>query len=268
VPSSTELRIQMADETSDFGARLREARERSGISLHQIAATTKLSVRALEALERNQPSRLAGGIFLRATIRAYAREVGLEPEETVRLFLARFPEESQSVPTADSLASSVQSRGSNRVGIIGAALALLAVLAGIVALAVLYVDRPEAVQPRPETPAVAENALSGPEGSQEAFAAVSEEEVVGDDGVRLLLNPQAPCWVSAVIDGERRVSRLLQAGERFELEAQRHVELRIGDAGALAMSVNGMPARRLGKSGEPVTLTISADNVKAFLVGG
>jgi cytoskeletal protein RodZ len=75
---------------SDFGARLREARERRGVSLRDIAAHTKLSVASLEALERNDTSRLPGGIFARAFVRSYAAEVGLDPEETVREFVARF----------------------------------------------------------------------------------------------------------------------------------------------------------------------------------
>ena len=74
----------------DFGAKLRGARERRGVSLRQIAETTKISVAALEALERNDPSRLPGGIFSRAFVRSYAAEVGLDPEATVREFLERF----------------------------------------------------------------------------------------------------------------------------------------------------------------------------------
>ena len=74
----------------DVGAKLRGARERRGVSLRQIAETTKISVAALEALERNDPSRLPGGIFRRAFVRSYAAEVGLDPEATVREFLERF----------------------------------------------------------------------------------------------------------------------------------------------------------------------------------
>ena len=72
---------------SDFGTRLRAARERRGVSLRDIAARTELSVTALEALERSDPSRLPGGIFARAFVRSYAAEVGLDPEATVREFV-------------------------------------------------------------------------------------------------------------------------------------------------------------------------------------
>jgi cytoskeletal protein RodZ len=83
----------MPDASHDFGAHLRQAREQRGVSLREIAERTKISVLALEALERNDISRLPGGIFTRAFVRSYASEVGLDPEDTVRRFLARFPDE-------------------------------------------------------------------------------------------------------------------------------------------------------------------------------
>jgi cytoskeleton protein RodZ len=75
---------------NDFGGKLRQAREARGLSLRQIAATTRISVAALEALERNDISKLPGGIFSRAFVRSYAVEVGLDPDVTVNDYLDRF----------------------------------------------------------------------------------------------------------------------------------------------------------------------------------
>lgn len=81
---------------TDFGARMRRAREARGVTLRQIADTTKLSMAALEALERNDISKLPGGIFSRAFVRSYAAEVGMDPEATVREFLNHVPRDSMS----------------------------------------------------------------------------------------------------------------------------------------------------------------------------
>ena len=81
----------------DFGTRMKRSREQRGVSLRQIADVTRISVVALEALERNEISRLPGGIFSRGIVRSYALEVGLDPEQTVRDFLASFPEDSVTV---------------------------------------------------------------------------------------------------------------------------------------------------------------------------
>ena len=72
----------------DFSDRLKEARVSRGLSLHDIAGVTKISMVALEALERGDLSRLPGGIFSRAFVRAYALAVGLDPEQAVVEFLA------------------------------------------------------------------------------------------------------------------------------------------------------------------------------------
>src|SRR5438876_6766678 len=93
-----------ADRTpGDFGSRLREARERRGITLRQIANATKISVAVLEALERNDISRLPGGIFGRAFVRSYAVEVGLDPEAIIQDFMTQFPHDSvtQGHPTSE-----------------------------------------------------------------------------------------------------------------------------------------------------------------------
>jgi cytoskeleton protein RodZ len=88
---------------NDFGGKLRLARERRGISLRQIATTTKISLGALEALERNDVSRLPGGIFTRSFVRSYATEVGLDPDATVHEFLERF--QNVTVPAVPAPAS-------------------------------------------------------------------------------------------------------------------------------------------------------------------
>lgn len=89
----------------DFGEKLRQARERRGISLRQITAKTKIPVAALQALEQDDISKLPGGIFSRSFVRSYAAEVGLDPDATVDEFIERFNQET--APTAVSVAASV-----------------------------------------------------------------------------------------------------------------------------------------------------------------
>jgi cytoskeletal protein RodZ len=78
----------------DFGGRLKRLREERGVTLRTMADTTKISRLTLEALERNDIPRLPGGIFSRAVVRAYAQEVGADPETTVQEFITLFPHES------------------------------------------------------------------------------------------------------------------------------------------------------------------------------
>lgn len=54
-----------------------------GVSLEEISAATRISVRFLEALENEQWERLPGGIFNRGFIRSVARFLGLDEEGLV-----------------------------------------------------------------------------------------------------------------------------------------------------------------------------------------
>jgi len=119
---------------SDFGVRMKQAREAKGISLRHIAEVTKISVTALEALERNDISRLPGGIFSRAFVRSYALEIGLDPEQTVRDFIARFPDDSVTqgsryVPFVDESADEPRKRKLS--GVLIALLVLVAIGAAV-----------------------------------------------------------------------------------------------------------------------------------------
>lgn len=82
----------VVEASDDFGAVLRSTREAAGRTLRDVADVTKLGVRVLDALERNQIERLPPGIFRRAVVRSYAREIGLDPEATLLAFLARHPD--------------------------------------------------------------------------------------------------------------------------------------------------------------------------------
>jgi cytoskeleton protein RodZ len=72
---------------ASFGENLRQARTARNITLQEIAATTKISSRALQALEDEHFEQLPGGIFNKGFVRAYARCIGLDEEETIAAYL-------------------------------------------------------------------------------------------------------------------------------------------------------------------------------------
>jgi len=94
-----------------FCARLRRERERRQIALSSISANTKIRVGLFEALERGDVSRWPAGIYRRATIRAYAKEVGLDPDEIAREFVENFPDPDEPSPApADARSAVLTSR--------------------------------------------------------------------------------------------------------------------------------------------------------------
>jgi len=78
--------------TDTFGARLRAQREQRQVSLEAISAKLKIRATLLEQLENDRVTFWPKGIFGRAYLRDYAREIGMEPESVVREFYVRYPE--------------------------------------------------------------------------------------------------------------------------------------------------------------------------------
>ena len=70
-----------------FGEELRRERELRGIGLREVAEATKVNIRYLEAMERDDFSHLPGGVFNRGFVRAYAQFIGVDPDVMVNAYL-------------------------------------------------------------------------------------------------------------------------------------------------------------------------------------
>ena len=70
-----------------FGEKLKLEREKRKITLEQIASSTKIGARMLQALEEDRFNQLPGGIFNKGFVRAYSRFVGLDEDQTVAEYL-------------------------------------------------------------------------------------------------------------------------------------------------------------------------------------
>lgn len=267
----------------DFGERLRQARERRGISLRQIAASTKISAAALDALERNDISKMPGGIFSRAFVKSYAAEVGLDPEETVREFVNRFDQVQP--PTAQSVTVTIpaeEAEFEHRKRL--AARVLIATIIGIPALAlILYFTTrgrsthslrtehlPAAVSPPAHDtipPATTVGDAGQATGSAAPVAPVPSVAVADAPAaaVMLDLHPTGDCWVSLTVDGRKLFARIMHAGEREPHVVHREAVVEVGDAGAFAFSVDGREGKPLGDRGQLKTLKLTPASATQLL---
>ncbi len=264
------------DSNLDFGAGLRQARERRGVSLRQIADSTKISRVALEALERNDIARLPGGIFVRAFVRAYAAEVGLDPEQTVREFLAQCSLEgvADGSPAANEPAEHDAFESQQRMA---STLLWLVVSTLLIALLIVYLtvrggagDAPVPGAETSDEAGVSSQALQAggvPDGGnvEPVSAASVLVESAATGPLTIDIHPEGPCWVSLTLDGEPVFSREMQAGDREIRQARQEIVLIVGDAGVFAFALNGQPGRPLGGPGEVVTERINRENYRNFV---
>jgi len=80
----------MQSAASGLGLQLQKAREARGLTIAHVAAATRISERALQAIERERFHLLPGGVFRRTYVRAYAQAVGLDGPACVRAYRQHF----------------------------------------------------------------------------------------------------------------------------------------------------------------------------------
>jgi cytoskeletal protein RodZ len=236
------------------------------VSLRQIANSTRISVMSLEALERSDLARLPGGIFTKAFIRAYAQEVGLDPERTIQDFIAELPPDAATAAAHPAAIEDGEKLDSDRKAV-ATALRLALVSLPIIGLVIYYgTHRTPARSTEPHARA-ADAAVAQQPPSDAAGAALGAPAAVPvrAAGFSMEIAPRARCWVSVNTDGEQVFSGLMNAGDTRVVHAKEQIALSVGDAGAFVYTLNGRAGKTLGAPGEVVSTRITAANLHDFL---
>jgi cytoskeleton protein RodZ len=244
-----------------FGEELRRQREIRGISLREIADSTKISGRFLEAIEKGDLKTLPAPAFTRGFIREYARYLGLVPDEIVDAYMAAVrraeARERDEEPSADhpirppSMDRPLPAPAPRRRLPIAAIVVALAVIA----FAVWFVlVRPRTALQRAAPEPAAESATTAaipppePETSEPA-----PPPRPADDRLRMTLVASEDVWVTLHADGERVVNEVIEQGGRREIEARSELRFEtIGNAGGISLTLNGIEVPQLGASGRVI----------------
>jgi transcriptional regulator with XRE-family HTH domain len=255
---------------ADIGADLRQARVARQQSIEDISKATKITATQIRALENDQFDKLPGGLFTRAFLRTYAREVGLDPEDLVARYRAAFepaeppsdaPAEGEPPPAVRSAPAVFDdSLRSRQIQILQLCIILL-----LVALYFAVTRRPAPQEPT-EAASQVTTSIPTPVAAAKPETPVATKGTTPSNGPLILeLKPTGPCWVAAVVDGQPAFRRLLAAGETETLTIREGATLRIGDPSALAYTIDGVAGKPFGAAGQAVTVQIGRANYKNFL---
>ena len=258
----------------DAGLQLKQAREAKGLSLDDLSRATKISRSVLSALEAEDESHLPAAIYTRGFVKAYAREVGLNPEEMVHRYLGDIEHAAATVGEArpaarhdvtlrdEDTAMILATTQARRVGWLVTACCAIGL--------VVYVwsfGRPRTSDTPPATesaaPADVAPAASATPTEPDAVRADADPSMSGP--LQIELRPSGLCWVIVTADGEQVLAKLLRGGDQQTFIANDELLIRVGDPGAFTYSINGRNGRSLGRTGEPVNVRITRDNVREFI---
>jgi cytoskeletal protein RodZ len=186
-------------DVTTFGEFLRDARERRGLTIQQIARETRIPWRHLDALEHGNLDAVPGGVYRRAEIRAYADAVGLDRTLALTQFEQALESANSKPQTTVEAAPS-----SDRMRISWTALGAIGVVAAATMFAVSLRggDRPEtaatppSVTPAQTTPAVTPAVSANPAAS--AALAKSAAVPTATDAPRRVASTNVPVAAAAL----------------------------------------------------------------------
>jgi cytoskeletal protein RodZ len=262
---------------------------------------TRVSLRYLEALESGRFSQLPAKVFTRGFVSSISLHLGLDPEKTSAAFSHVYDnwlkEESQvrrqhETRTGVVITSSAPRRSlSYRTTIAGWSLALLLALM-TAGYALLRPEAPSGPSPErttggaPESrsssssgvdalglpPAIAANsvAISPPPPLQPAVETQSAGAApIAVDGLTLTLSFKQDCWTEVMVDGKVAVAELCRGGTVREFRGGQKFVLTLGNAGGVAVTVDGRQLTALGNVGQVVRdFVIDQTSVKQTPIKG
>ena len=255
-----------------FGERLQREREMRGITLEEIADSTKIGTRSLRALEQEDFDKLPGGIFNKGFVRAYARYLGIDEEQAVADFLAAAGESEQPLPSPSPREKPAASSSGGWSW--AAVLALVALAAGGFAAWQLGLG-PFASHASPQieaaklAPAPASSSAqpgagsgTGEASTQPAADSAAAPSSTAGGGFVLLLRAKQDCWLSITADRRAVMEGTLAAAETKEVRAQKSVVLKLGNAAGVEVSHNGTVVPPLGRVNEVKTVVFTPEGLQ------
>ena len=240
------------------GALLRQARQRSGRSLEDCASALRARPGQIEAMERGDLRDFGGEIYARGFLRSYARLVGVEPAEILRLHGEDPAYRGPVLPPREPLRVRRDPPGW-LVGLVGL-VAVAGVIAAVLGLGGSRV--PAAVAPSdPALEAPPDVAPSPPPAAPEPVVPQPEPEPVPTGPpVDVVLTFESASWLEVVVDGVAvETGALVPAGETLRFGGQELVALRFGNAGGVRIELNGEELGPAGRPGQVLRVALSPE---------
>jgi cytoskeletal protein RodZ len=248
------------EEKESFGKYLKRERELRNISLKEIAKNTKVRERFLKAIEEDQYNVLPSKAYVKSFIFAYAKYVGLDPNDTLLRYQSilkenpvSYPETPQPTPPKKNILWNTKYRWWMR-GAVG-----VVIVIGLIASYFLFLRPSEVTHPSDSIKSNVGKTL--PSASIPPIAGTTS--IQEGKPFSLQLKAAEKTWVRIQVDGQPDHEMILQPGEGASYKALKRIHLMIGNAGGLDLIFNGRPLEKFGKSGEVISLTLTPQGVEA-----
>lgn len=124
---------------------------------------------------------------------------------------------------------------------------------------------PQAVQASPVAAKLADNTPQpGPSPERSVAPSAAPASPGAEAPIRVEIQATGVVWVAASADGQVRFQTTLQPEQRREVTAQSVVRLRVGDAAAIALTLNGQTQPPVGPKGQVRTVILTPQGMRVL----
>lgn len=245
-----------------FAAELKKMRVDRQISLMDISAATRINLKFLEALEEGNFAVLPQ-TYIRAFIREYADQVGMDPKEAMRKYDDLKQPRAAERPEAGPAAHTVPATKSEEQTLLNQVLlyvqknAVFLLLVGLSLAFLIYLVRPtsdassSAISEVPFDKVIQEQeaALPKKEGPVPLPVLTSPAQ---RDSLLLEMVTRDSVWMTIMIDASPIKEYLFPPNRKGSWKAQEKFALTMGNAGGATFRLNGVEIGALGRPGAVV----------------
>ena len=243
-----------------IGRTLAEAREKAGLSVDEVAASTRIRRTLVSNIEADDFSACGGDFYARGHLRTIAATVGIDPAPLLAEFDATRPEAAP--PRASEVfesetAARAERRGPNWTAAMAAALVLVLVYG--VAQVLTASDSRQVTEglpggaASPSAPDASDAPSTAPSPTSSAVAQAPRDKVT------VVLRARGTSWVQATDGAGNELFEGLVEDRAMTFTDRSRVRLVIGNAGAVTLTVNGRQLGAPGKAGQVARVEFTRD---------
>ena len=248
-------------EMNSVGQELKKERELRGVSLKEIADTTKINIRYLRALEEDNFDMIPGNFFIKSIIKAYAGYIGLDEDVVLDHFhhtIQTKKEEIEEQPREKIPPTEVPRKFKLFLRIAGYSIIF------ITAFIIIYFLVKEK-----NSVSISEYTSTTELLSQSKFSDLILNSINPSDGMILEMTFHQVTWVEIFTDGKLYFSGLKYQGDQLFSTAEKEFLIHLGNAGGFTYSINGVPGEPLGKPWQVIrNLRITSENYEQYYIKG
>lgn len=265
----------------EIGEVLRSTREEKGLSFEEISEITKIQTRYLQALEEGDTRVFPGEVYIKGSLRSYARVLNLDESEIMDRYNQMKAENLEPVEKEKEKGKKVKPLYTKGDGIwknlMVGILVIFLLFGGIKFYQAYFGDYENGIPVNNTDPGDNGMADNGNNQDENIFPPeddlVEEEpeepelvlvESAGEVLVYEILNLEemsieltftGRCWISLVVDDEETARGTYEAGQNLSYTAKNEFSLRAGNPSGIQITAGGLEIP-LNDSGRPVTVTV------------